>query len=456
MIYRGRFLVAEAGSIPLHILTKIKQDLTVPVVDVKGQPVMEEYFYEKDGALYLPRFYPVENHGLIVQENRLSKGSPIRLSSSIKLLEHQIPAVEAMSARDNGVLVAPCGAGKTVMGTELIARNGSVALVLMMKEFLMDQWASEVRRFLPGVRIGFIGGSRKLYRNHKVQDNDWQVADVIISTVQSINDFPGLKQLSSRVGYVLGDEIHHGKARTFANSLSLIPAAKVQGVTATPVRSDGLERIYYYFTGAPAYRIEQAVLEDIGHTVRPRIQFVMTGEVWKLPPQHGGWFQSVLGMLTKNQARNSIILNLAATSERKGRYTVILSERVEHCVALCEKYRAAGLDGAVVTGQIGDINEAFTHKTVFATMSLLSEGLNVKRLNTLILATPFSSAGRMEQVVGRVVRAQEGKTGAIVFDLVDAAPALRKMADNRDAAVQAIGWSTSWVEPPQGYKNALR
>jgi superfamily II DNA or RNA helicase len=186
---------------------------------------------------------------------------------------------------------------------------------------------------------------------------------------------------------------------------------------------------------------------------------VTTGLVSQLPDAKGAWWHVMLEIITKIQPRNNIILNLAAKAESKVRNTLVLTERVEHCFLLAKQHAAGGGDAAVTTGNLTKKNEvhnaeglwmtmdeAFKHKTVFATYALVQEALNQKQLNTLILATPFSNDTRYVQSVGRAVRAFEGKTGALVFDLVDNHPALRKMAAKREISAQKQGWNCSWVD----------
>lgn len=448
---RGRLLAVRKDLIKPGDYTKITQELLSfqnpefpsddPMVVV---PPFLFAWQEKNGILYMPRCFPIEQFVPNLKiVDKLTDGDSIQIQSKIVPLPHQIDALDKMVATNQGVLLAPCGAGKTVMGTEIIKRKGRVALVLVMKEFLMGQWADEIRRFTDA-KIAFIGGSAEFHRRHRVRNFGWDTADVVIGTVQTLAK--GIDPaFVARVGTVIGDEIHHAAAKTFMQVLSSVKPRNIFGVTATYKRKDGLERLYSYYTGPVIHEIKQSVLEEIGHTLKPKIQFIQTGEISNLPNVGSGFFNVLLNIVCACKPRNDMILNLAQMAEKKQRWTVVLSERVKHCVALCEEYNRRGGDGAVVTGTIGDLDEAFQHRVVFATMRLLEEGLNVKRLNTLILATPFSGEGRMQQMMGRVVRSMEGKTGALIFDLVDEHPITQRMAIKRQGACEKLGWDVKWV-----------
>jgi superfamily II DNA or RNA helicase len=422
------------------------------------QPPYLYAWQEKAGVLYLPREFPIRDFvpDLEIVE-KLTHGAAISITSNITPEEYQAPALEALSRHNSGVLVAPCGAGKTVMGISEIASFGRAALVVVMKEFLMSQWAEEVRNFTDA-KVAFIGGSDALYKKFGTNRESYRTADVTIATVQTLrNGVPD--DLSNRIGYLLGDEVHHAAARTFMDTLKQFKPVKIRGVTATPKRRDGLHDLYYHFVGRPLYEITQDELRKHSRTVRPKIQFVNTHLNLSFPSAGGAWWSVMLDILIKIQQRNNIILKLAATAEKKGRMTLVLSERVEHCFLLAEEHVKNGGDAAVCTGNLTKKNEehnksnlwvpmeeAFTHKTVFATYSLIQEGLNQKHLNTLVLATPFASDTRYVQSVGRAVRAFEGKTGALVFDLVDNHPALRRMATKREESAKGQGWPTHHVD----------
>lgn len=458
---KGKVLAVRKGVIAPSAIYQIQNMLTFKNPEFKKDPENAAEFLrgwdEDDEAYYFPRVLPIKK--LLPPdaevEDRLNDGDEINITTNIKLEEYQVEPVETMMRFNDGLLIAPCGAGKTVMGIEIIARKGRCALVLVMKEFLMGQWADEVFNFSPDATVGFIGGSDEFLRDFKsnprvVPANE---ADIVIATIQTLSK-GAPEWLVKRVGLIYGDEAHHAAANSFIGTLKQFKPRHMHGTTATYKRTDGLHNLYRFYTGPVRAEVTQETLRKYGRTVQPKIQQIKTRRVRFIPNAKGFNFQVALTVICADEERNNIILDLAKKAESKGRWTIVLSERVEHCVKLCEAHIAAGGDGAVVTGQIGDMDTAFEHKTVFATLSLVSEGLNQKHLNTVVLATPFSSETRTLQTIGRVVRSCADKTGALVFDLVDMHPTLKRMAEKRRDSMLSQGWNVALVDPYKGVKSA--
>lgn len=462
---KGKTLGVRVSSLSPQAIWEIKEALTFdnPSYDpirTPDEPTMLTAYEEEGGVLYLPRSFPLAQYArkpLVIQD-RLSDGEPIKITTNITPEPYQERPITALSSVYNeGVLVAPCGAGKTVMGIKVIANRGRKALVLVMTEFLMTQWAEEILKFTDAT-IGFIGGGpefrlRWRYDKRVVAPDK---ADITIATIQTLTNGVGTR-FASEIGTIIGDEGHHAAARTYMNVMRMFKPRHMYLVTATPRRRDGLERIYYYFVGKIVTEVKQEELRQHKRTVMPKIQFVLTNLFHHINTGDRYNHAIALRILCASPDRNKMILDLAQKSEEKGRWTLVLSERVKHCLHLANEYKARGGDCCAVVGSVPkdlaalahhveSMDEAFTHRVVFATYALVSEGLNQKQLNTLVLATPFSSEARTVQAIGRVARAMEDKTGALVFDLVDGAKTFQRMALKREIACQAQGWVTKWIK----------
>lgn len=450
---KGKVLAVRKRAMTEEIYTTITQErLVFPNPEAETDEKAPQWIYayeEKDGVLYLPREFRI--HDLLPDlkvADKLHDGEELgdHIRCEIKLEPYQVRPVMKARSVTAGTLVAPCGAGKTVMGLNIIYEKGRVALVLVNKESHMDQWAESVKKFLPGAHIGFIGGRSQVYMKHRVGENDWKHADVIIATIQTLTK--GVPdEITARCGTVLVDEAHHSAARTFVQTFRQLKPRNLLSVTATPKRKDGLEVMYVHFLGPIFDRVTQEELRQHNRTVNPKVQFIYTNRIHHVPIIKGGYNHAkAISVVTNDDAWNEIILELCKKSEGKDRWALVLSERVDHCTRLAEAHQARGGDAGVVTGSIGTVAEAFSHRVCFATLQLAAEGLDQPRLNTLILATPFSSESRMIQAVGRAVRACQDKTGALVFVLVGAHPVLYRMAQKQEEACKTQGWNTSWVK----------
>nr|WP_305069712.1 DEAD/DEAH box helicase family protein [Flavobacterium covae] len=163
-----------------------------------------------------------------VDERKLKVSIPFAFNAALR--NHQLDVIETVSKKDFGVIVAPPGSGKTVIGLKIIANKRQPALILVHRKQLLEQWAERIEAFLgiPKRDIGVIGqGKSKIGKQ------------ITVATIQSL-----LKQIESvqnQFGTIIVDECHHVPAETFRNSIEKLQAYYLYGLTATPFRkySDG-------------------------------------------------------------------------------------------------------------------------------------------------------------------------------------------------------------------------
>ncbi len=137
--------------------------------------------------------------------------------------------------------------------------------------------------------------------------------------------------------------------------------------------------------------------------------------------------------LSQDEKRNNLILNIL--KKCKENYTLVLADRVQQLYYLQEKLEY----GNVIDGKTKkDIREKLIEevregkeRVLFATYGLAKEGLDIPRLDRLILASPHRDKATVIQAVGRIERKFENKVKPICYDLVDPIQYFRNMYSNR-------------------------
>ena len=231
-----------------------------------------------------------------------------------------------------------------------------------------------------------------------------------------------------------------------------VPAKYVYGVTATPKRADGLEKVNDMLLGPIRYSYtskEKAKAQGIPHMVYPRFTRTVLPRGVISEKMHPN---EAYEILRQNEVRDEQILSDVKECIAAGRTPVILSKYKDHSERLYERIKGCADNVFLMTGNNSkkehrkireQLRETAPGETValVATGSLIGEGFDFPRLDTLIMATPVSFRSVVEQYAGRLNRDYAGKKDVIVFDYVDShIPMFEKMYAKRLKAYRQIGY----------------
>jgi len=172
----------------------------------------------------------------------------LRDDAGFSLRPYQHEAVEAFAAAGSGVVVLPCGAGKTLVGLAAMARAGARTLVLVTNIVSARQWRRELlaRTSLAEADIGEYSGERKEVR-------PVTLATYQILTTRRKGAFPHLDLFSAEDwGLIVYDEVHLLPAPVFRMTAE-IQSRRRLGLTATLVREDGHEGDVFSLIGPKRY-----------------------------------------------------------------------------------------------------------------------------------------------------------------------------------------------------------
>ena len=353
----------------------------------------------------------------------------------------QNAAVDAILGHEDGALVAPPGAGKTVMACAAIARRRTPTLILVHRKQLLDQWSDRLQKFL--------GLSKdEIHILGKARYPDAPVALGMFPTLAR-SEFP--EAPLAKYGHVIIDECHHVPAASFEAAMKRCTARYILGLTATPNRKDGLQKILFLQCGPIRHRIDLDHSEEQSRTVVVReFSLRLPAEKDRLP------IHQIWEHLIQSGERNRAIASDVASVLEEHRFCALLSDRKEHLntleFLLREKWPEESIyriDGStnqkLRTATLANLRSKAVEGRPFAllaTASLLGEGFDMPELDTLFLAMPISFKGRLIQYAGRLHRFSEKKKSVRIYDYVEPDhPLTAQMYRKRTAAYREMGYS---------------
>jgi DNA repair protein RadD len=351
----------------------------------------------------------------------VSEDAPTLLSSqgrlpSLRPYQSEVIArynAEVAAGRRRCLMVAPTGAGKTVIAGAIVAAaasTGGRVLFLAHRRELVQQASAKLHAV--GVDHGIIQAGFPTRPGERVQ----------IASIQTLH---ARAVRSNRIemppaDLVVVDEAHHARATTYGRILAAYPDAIILGLTATPCRGDGrgLGNIFDSIIECPPI----AELITAGFLVPTKVFAPSRPDLDGVRIQAGDYVESQLaGRMDTPRLVGDIVEH--KLRHAKHRRTVVFATGVAHSVHIRDEFRRAGvlaehIDGATPVEERDEIVAKLSAGTidVVTNAMVLTEGWDCPEVSCLVLARPTKQMGLYRQMVGRVLRPAPGKNDAIILD----------------------------------------
>lgn len=341
-----------------------------------------------------------------LDERKLKPSIPFAFNAALR--NHQLGVIETVSKKDYGVIVAPPGSGKTVIGLKIIADKRQPALIIVHRKQLLEQWTERIEAFLgiPKRDIGVIGqGKSKIGKQ------------ITVATIQSLPK--QMESVQNQFGTIIVDECHHVPAETFRNTIEKLDVYYLYGLTATPFRKYNDGKMIFTHLGEIIANIQPTEIENY-----KQAKIIIRNTELNVPyNSKTDNFESLSKILVHDTARNKLILEDVNTELNKGKKAVIITERKEHIdtlyLFLKQSYEVIALNG-----EDSETSKKAKWKTLqegnfqvlITTGQYFGEGTGLQNINCLFLVYPFSFEGKLIQYIGRVQRSEINPT---IYDYRD-------------------------------------
>jgi len=334
-------------------------------------------------------------------------------------------AIDALDKHGNTVVVAPTGAGKTIMLSALIGKRCQTrrnVLVLQHRDELVNQNMDKFKRINPNILTSIVNAEEK----------DWN-GDAVFSMVQTLSRPNNLDNMKA-MDMLVVDESHHVVADTYTRIINhakqINDKVEIVGFTATPNRGDkkGLREV---FTNC-SHQIEISTLIREGFLVSPKTYVIDVGvrsELENVRKTVVDFDMDQVARIMNKRAINQRVVSewLDKANDRK---TVVFCSTVAHAEDLCQEFVEEGINAKIVTGNtdkterreiLEDLSSGDTQ--VVVNVSVLTEGFDSPPVSCIVLTRPCSYKSTMVQMIGRGLRTIDQneypdivKTDCVVLD----------------------------------------
>lgn len=373
----------------------------------------------------------------------------------VELRPHQADALAAILARQQGIIRAPTGSGKTTFGFAAASAVNLPTLAIVDQDNLRKQWAERACSEL-GLHPNDVG---------LIQGKVRRIRAFTIGMAQTLAKCA--REHARDFGLVIFDEVQTAAAPTFMAAASPFEAKYRLGISADERRKDGKEFLVHDVFGDVIHEVDRTELEDRGVVLDVEVRVVPTefrADWYGLPgdgadPDTELDFDRLLKEMAADPERNSLAVELAMGEVYAGQQVLVMAHQRDHCREVSSQLVARGARSGFLIGG-PDYRREFDRNVRalrdreidvgVGTLKAIGKGIDLPAVGRAVVATPiFANRQFSGQVRGRICRAPAGKRDAVEYVLWDqhcgfARAHLRNMlAWNRTVRVLDAG---QWVD----------
>lgn len=369
----------------------------VEVILKKGDGMYKKYIYiypiECDDEFgYIPFSYDLK---LKRPKRNIFPNTNIEFNGILRTEQKNVKndTLSYLNKTGSCIISAYCGFGKTALSIYLATRIKLKTLIITHRIVLINQWKESIQYFCPNAKIQIL----------KTKSDMNYDADFYIMNASNV--FKKDATYFKTIGFLVVDELHCIMAEGMYKSMTRIVPRYLLGLSATPFREDGLDKLIRLYFGGN--RISRQ-LNRLHYVYK-----VKTGFVPNVERQQNGkvnW-NSILDSQSNDNTRTELIITIV--KQFKDRIFLILCKRVNQANILLNRLKD---EGESVSSLIGK-QQTFEYdcRILIGISSKVGTGFSHKRLDTLLLASDIKAY--FIQYLGRVFRRED--VIPFIFDLVD-------------------------------------
>lgn len=362
-------------------------------------------------------------------EDRRCSGPAVDLPHhDLALYPYQEIAVQALLAKENCLLRAPTGSGKSSICMSASSRAGLATLVVVPNRVLLEQWVERARREL-GLAKSEIG---------EVRSGQCAMRPFMVGIQKSVAIHAVQREFREHFGMVIADEVALFGAKTFFDSLDPFPARYRIGASADYRRKDKKEFLIRDLFGDVAVDIGHKDLVASGHVLDVEVRVIPTdfsADWYGVADKNDAEddrevdFTRLVSEMSADGARNRLAINAARELVTEGEQVVVFAHHREHCMTMAQAISEAGSSVGLLLGGPESLEEfrraAEGLKTGkvrvgIGTYKAIGLGVDIPRLGAGVAVTPIAGNQQLfQQVRGRLCRTSTGKAGARLYYLLD-------------------------------------